>query len=188
MIRIFGIIALLFLSCCATDKIQQTQSENCFQYTFFPQFQRCSEQVVKGSYDYRFGFEKDIIDQYFAYGEVLALQVERKTLDNIEAFKQWGDELDAATSKAQLREGKALELTIVTAALAVTAYSLYKQNLKIKDTNRTQLTTSSSVNRLTPTSSSITNYTPNSGVAACKVGLLINRIQGITNNLMRTWC
>ena len=76
--KLANILVFLFLISCATQKVQETQQENCYQYTSFPEFHRCSEKVVKSSYSYRLSFERDIIDQYFAFGEVLALQVEKK--------------------------------------------------------------------------------------------------------------
>ena len=75
---IIGLI-FFFLVSCATQKVEVIQQENCYQYKTFPEFHRCSEKVVKSSFDYKFSFERDIIDQYFAFGEVLALQVEKKT-------------------------------------------------------------------------------------------------------------
>ena len=165
--------------------MQETQQENCYQYTSFPEFHRCSEKVVKSSYSYRLSFERDIIDQYFAFGEVLALQVEKKTKDNIEVFEIWGDELDKAVKQAELRGKEAAEITIITAALAVTAYIIYKESRRIKEFKKLENSASSAVNKVAGTTSS---YTPNSGVAACRVGLLINRVQGTRNNLMNNWC
>ena len=77
--KLATVLIFLFLISCATQKVQETQQENCYQYASFPEFHRCSEKVVKSSYNYRLSFERDIIDQYFAFGEVLALQVEKKT-------------------------------------------------------------------------------------------------------------
>jgi hypothetical protein len=64
---------------------------------------------------------------------VLALQVEKKTKDNIEAFEIWGDELDKAVKQAELRGKEAVEVTIITAAIAVTAYIIYKETEEIKE-------------------------------------------------------
>ena len=98
---IIGLI-FFFLVSCATQKVEEIQQENCYQYKTFPEFHRCSEKVVKNSFDYKFSFERDIIDQYFAFGEVLALQVEKKTKYNIQAFEIWGEELDKAVAQAEL--------------------------------------------------------------------------------------
>jgi hypothetical protein len=179
------IFVFLFLVSCATQKVEEFQQENCYQYITFPEFHRCSEKVVKSTYSYRLSFERDIIDQYFAFGEVLALQVEKKTKDNIEAFEIWGDELDKAVRQAELRGKEAAEITIITAALAVTAYIIYKESRRIKEFKKLENSASSTVNKVAGTTSS---YTPNSGVAACRVGLLINRVQGTRNNLMNNWC
>jgi hypothetical protein len=179
------IFIFLILVSCATQKVEQTQQENCYQYTTFPEFHRCSEKVVKSGYSYKLSFERDIIDQYFAFGEVLALQVEKKTKDNIEAFEIWGDELDKAVRQAELRGKEAAEVTIITAAIAVTAYLIYKEHRRIKEFKKLETSASSAVNKVTGTTAA---YTPNSQIAACRMGLLINRVQGTTNNLMRTWC
>jgi hypothetical protein len=131
--RLIIVLFFLFLVSCATQKVEEIQQENCYQYKTFPEFHRCSEKVVKGSFNYKFSFERDIIDQYFAFGEVLALQVEKKTKDNIQAFEIWGEELDKAVTQAELRGKEATELAIITAAIAVTAYIIYKEQKKTKE-------------------------------------------------------
>jgi hypothetical protein len=183
--RLATALVFLFLYSCATQKVQETQQENCYQYISFPEFHRCSEKVVKSSYNYRLSFEKDIIDQYFAFGEVLAIQVEKKSKDNIEAFQIWGDELDRAVKQAELRGKEAVEVTIITAAIAVTAYIIYKENRRIKEFKKLENSASSVVNKAAGTTAA---YTPNSQIAACRMGLLMNRVQGTSNNFMRTWC
>jgi hypothetical protein len=131
--RLIISLVFFFLVSCATQKVEEIQQENCYQYKTFPEFHRCSEKVVKSSFDYKFSFERDIIDQYFAFGEVLALQVEKKTKDNIQAFEIWGEELDKAVTQAELRGKEATELAIITAAIAVTAYIIYKEQNKTKE-------------------------------------------------------
>ena len=84
--RLIISLVFFFLFSCATQKVEVMQQENCYQYKTFPEFHRCSEKVVKSSFNYKFSFERDIIDQYFAFGEVLALQVEKKTKDNIQNY------------------------------------------------------------------------------------------------------
>ena len=59
--------------------------------------------------------------------------VEKKTKDNIEVFEIWGDELDKAVKQAELRGQEAAEITIITAAIAVTAYIIYKESRRIKE-------------------------------------------------------
>jgi hypothetical protein len=151
-------IVFLFLISCATQKVQETQQENCYQYKTFPEFHRCSEKVVKDSYNYKFSFERDIIDQYFAFGEVLSLQVEKKNKNNIEAFNVWGEELERAVTQAELRGKEATDLAIITAAIAVTAYIIYKEQKKIKEVKSLTSSTSSSINSLTSSNSSACNY------------------------------
>jgi hypothetical protein len=156
--RLVVALIFLFLISCATQKVQETQQENCYQYKTFPEFHRCSEKVVKDSYNYKFSFERDIIDQYFAFGEVLALQVEKKTKNNIEAFNIWGEELEKAVTQAELRGQEATELAIITAAIAVTAFIIYKEQKKIKEVKSLTSSTSSSINSLTSSNSSACSY------------------------------
>jgi hypothetical protein len=156
--RLIIILSFLFFVSCATQKVQETQQENCYQYKTFPEFHRCSEKVVKDSYNYKFSFERDIIDQYFAFGEVLALQVEKKTKDNAEAFNTWGEELEKAVTQAELRGQEATELAAITAAIAVTAYIIYKEQKKIKEVKSLTSSASSSINSLTSNNSSACNY------------------------------
>ena len=172
--KLANILVFLFLISCATQKVQETQQENCYQYTSFPEFHRCSEKVVKSSYSYRLSFERDIIDQYFAFGEVLALQVEKKTKDNIEVFEIWGDELDKAVKQAELRGQEAAEITIITAAIAVTAYIIYKEQNKTKEIKKFTSTTSKSVS----------NFVNPQDKSACNYGKYIYSITGRINGYM----
>ena len=164
----------IFLISCATQKVQETQQENCYQYTSFPEFHRCSEKVVKSSYSYILSFERDIIDQYFAFGEVLALQVEKKTKDNIQAFEVWGEELDKAVIQAELRGKEATELAIITAAIAVTAYIIYKEQRKVKEVK----------NLTSSTSKSVSSFVNPQNQSACNYGKYIYSITGRINGYM----
>jgi hypothetical protein len=163
-----------FLVSCATQKVEVIQQENCYQYKTFPEFHRCSEKVVKGSFDYKFSFERDIIDQYFAFGEVLALQVEKKTKDNIEAFEIWGEELDKAVVQAELRGKEATELAIITAAIAVTAYIIYKEQKKIKEVK----------NLTSSTSRTVSSFVNPQNQSACNYGKYIYSMTGRINGYM----
>lgn len=164
----------IFLISCATQKVDDIQQENCYQYKTFPEFHRCSEKVVKGSYNYKFSFERDIIDQYFAFGEVLALQVEKKTKDNIQAFEVWGEELDKAVIQAELRGKEATELAIITAAIAVTAYIIYKEQRKVKEVK----------NLTSSTSKSVSSFVNPQNQSACNYGKYIYSITGRINGYM----
>jgi hypothetical protein len=164
----------IFLISCATQKVDDIQQENCYQYKTFPEFHRCSEKVVKGSYNYKFSFERDIIDQYFAFGEVLALQVEKKTKDNIQAFEVWGEELDKAVIQAELRGNEATELAIITAAIAVTAYIIYKEQRKVKEVK----------NLTSSTSKSVSSFVNPQNQSACNYGKYIYSITGRINGYM----
>lgn len=164
----------IFLFSCATQKVDDIQQENCYQYKTFPEFHRCSEKVVKGSYNYKFSFERDIIDQYFAFGEVLALQVEKKTKDNIQAFEVWGEELDKAVIQAELRGKEATELAIITAAIAVTAYIIYKEQRKVKEVK----------NLTSSTSKSVSSFVNPQNQSACNYGKYIYSMTGRINGYM----
>lgn len=164
----------IFLISCATQKVEDIQQENCYQYKTFPEFHRCSEKVVKSSYNYKFSFERDIIDQYFAFGEVLALQVEKKTKDNIQAFEVWGEELDKAVIQAELRGKEATELAIITAAIAVTAYIIYKEQRKVKEVK----------NLTSSTSKSVSSFVNPQNQSACNYGKYIYSITGRINGYM----
>ena len=164
----------IFLISCATQKVEDIQQENCYQYKTFPEFHRCSEKVVKGSYNYKFSFERDIIDQYFAFGEVLALQVEKKTKDNVQAFEVWGEELDKAVIQAELRGKEATELAIITAAIAVTAYIIYKEQRKVKEVK----------NLTSSTSKSVSSFVNPQNQSACNYGKYIYSITGRINGYM----
>ena len=164
----------IFLISCATQKVDDIQQENCYQYKTFPEFHRCSEKVVKGSYNYKFSFERDIIDQYFAFGEVLALQVEKKTKDNVQAFEVWGEELDKAVIQAELRGKEATELAIITAAIAVTAYIIYKEQRKVKEVK----------NLTSSTSKSVSSFVNPQNQSACNYGKYIYSITGRINGYM----
>jgi hypothetical protein len=186
MSKILLALAILFFSSCTTEQIKQTQS-NCYILSSFTEFHRCSENIVKNSYEYKFSFERDIIDQYFAYGEVLSQQVERKTLNNAEAFKSWGDQLVKDTLRAEARGKEAQELVVLTGSLALIAFNIYKAKAPSPSVSNTQVQTSVTPN-ISRATTAVANYTPNSQIAACRVGLIINRVQGTVNNLMRTWC
>ena len=164
----------IFLISCATQKVEDIQQENCYQYKTFPEFHRCSEKVVKSSYNYKFSFERDIIDQYFAFGEVLALQVEKKTKDNIQAFEVWGEELDKAVIQAELRGKEATELAIITAAIAVTAYIIYKEQRKVKEVK----------NLTSSTSKTVSSFVNPQNQSACNYGKYIYSITGRINGYM----
>ena len=172
--RLIISLVFFFLVSCATQKVEEIQQENCYQYKTFPEFHRCSEKVVKSSFDYKFSFERDIIDQYFAFGEVLALQVEKKTKDNIQAFEIWGDELDKAVAQAELRGKEATELVIITAAIAVTAYIIYKEQNKTKEIKKFTSTTSKSVS----------NFVNPQDKSACNYGKYIYSMTGRINGYM----
>lgn len=172
--RLIISLVFFFLVSCATQKVEEIQQENCYQYKTFPEFHRCSEKVVKGSYNYKFSFERDIIDQYFAFGEVLALQVEKKTKDNIEAFEIWGEELDKAVIQAELRGKEATELAIITAAIAVTAYIIYKEQRKVKEVK----------NLTSSTSKSVSSFVNPQNQSACNYGKYIYSITGRINGYM----
>ena len=172
--RLIISLVFFFLFSCATQKVEVMQQENCYQYKTFPEFHRCSVKVVKSSFNYKFSFERDIIDQYFAFGEVLALQVEKKTKDNIQAFEIWGEELDKAVVQAELRGKEATELAIITAAIAVTAYIIYKEQSKAKEIKK--LTSS--------TSKSVSSFVNPQDVSACNYGKYIYSITGRINGYM----
>jgi hypothetical protein len=172
--RLIVSLIFVFLISCATQKVEVVQQENCYQYKTFPEFHRCSEKVVKGSFDYKFSFERDIIDQYFAFGEVLALQVEKKTKDNIEAFEIWGEELDKAVVQAELRGKEATELAIITAAIAVTAYIIYKEQKKIKEVK----------NLTSSTSRTVSSFVNPQNQSACNYGKYIYSMTGRINGYM----
>ena len=172
--RLIVSLIFIFLVSCATQKVEVVQQENCYQYKTFPEFHRCSEKVVKGSFDYKFSFERDIIDQYFAFGEVLALQVEKKTKDNIEAFEIWGEELDKAVVQAELRGKEATELAIITAAIAVTAYIIYKEQKKIKEVK----------NLTSSTSRTVSSFVNPQNQSACNYGKYIYSMTGRINGYM----
>jgi hypothetical protein len=172
--RLIVSLIFVFLVSCATQKVEVVQQENCYQYKTFPEFHRCSEKVVKGSFDYKFSFERDIIDQYFAFGEVLALQVEKKTKDNIEAFEIWGEELDKAVVQAELRGKEATELAIITAAIAVTAYIIYKEQKKIKEVK----------NLTSSTSRTVSSFVNPQNQSACNYGKYIYSMTGRINGYM----
>ena len=47
-------------------------------------------------------FDKDFINAYFAYGEVLAIDVEKGRKNNFEAFKIWGEEFEKSVDESKL--------------------------------------------------------------------------------------
>jgi hypothetical protein len=150
------LIFLFFLlsSSCATQKISTIQEENCYDFKEFTKFHRCAERLTKDTYQYKFSFDKDIINAYFAYGEVLAIDVEKGRKDNFEAFKIWGEELEKSVDESREKGARAIKTAVVTAIIAIAVYSIYKEYLEdkyeIEEISQARNTTSNSINRLNP--------------------------------------
>ena len=136
---IFSIL-FFFISSCATKNIEKSQDEYCFSFKTFPKYHRCTEEIVKKSFKYKYGFEKDIIDKYFAYGEVLAIDVEKGRKKNIDAYKEWGMELQKAVVESEKKGKEAIRATVITAIIAVAVYAIYKEyledNYRIEEANQ----------------------------------------------------
>jgi hypothetical protein len=104
----------------------------------------------------------------------LLCKSKKKTKNNIEAFEVWGQELDKAVVQAELRGKEATELAIITAAIAVTAYIIYKEQSKTKEIKK--LTSS--------TSKSVSSFVNPQDVSACNYGKYIYSITGRINGYM----
>lgn len=130
-------IKLFFLSVifclvtsCATKNIQKSQDISCINFTSFPKYHECTEEVVKSTFKYKYGFEKDIIDSYFAYGEVLSIDVQKGRKENYEAFRIWGEELEKAVQQSEEKGKQAVKTTVITAMIAIAVYAIYKEYLE----------------------------------------------------------
>lgn len=159
----FVILFIFFLiTSCATTKVEKIQEDNCFSYKNFPDYHRCSERVVKNSYTYKLSFEKNIIDEYFAYGEVLAIDVEKGRKNNFEAFMVWGKELEKSIEQAKLKGKKTAKTVIITAVIAIAVYVIYKEYLEkqmeIKEISEAKKTTTSSISSLSFYTQNQCNY------------------------------
>ena len=152
------LLSLFFLNSCASQKISEIQEENCYDYKEFEKFHRCAERLTKDSYKYKFSFDKDIINAYFAYGEVLAIDVEKGRKDNYEAFRIWGEELEKSVNEAQEKGARAIKTAVVTAIIAIAVYSIYKEYLedtyKIEEISQTK----NSISNLNPVAQGRCNY------------------------------
>lgn len=162
MKTIFLLLLSFFLTSCATKKIDSMQKDTCVQLKKFPDFHRCSEAVVKNSYAYKLSLDRDIIDVYFAYGELLALDVEKGRKNNFEAYNIWGKELEKSIEEAELKGKKTAKTVIVTAAIAVAVYIIYKEyledQLEIKEVTEAKKTTTNSFNAVSYRNSQACNY------------------------------
>ena len=159
MKKIFLTLSLFFLiNSCATQNISEIQVENCYNYKEFEKFHRCAERLTKDSYQYKFSFDKDIINAYFAYGEVLAIDVEKGRKDNFEAFKIWGKELEKSVDESKEKGARAIKTAVVTAVIAIAVYSIYKEYLedtyKIEEISQTK----NSISNLDPVAQGRCNY------------------------------
>ena len=159
MKKIFLTLFLFFLiNSCATQNISEIQAENCYNYKEFEKFHRCAEKLTKDSYQYKFSFDKDIINAYFAYGEVLAIDVEKGRKDNFEAFKIWGKELEKSVDESKEKGARAIKTAVVTAVIAIAVYSIYKEYLE--DTYEVEeiSQTKNSISNLNPVAQGRCNY------------------------------
>ena len=159
MKKIFLTLFLFFLiNSCATQNISEIQEENCYNYKEFEKFHRCAEKLTKDSYQYKFSFDKDIINAYFAYGEVLAIDVEKGRRDNFEAFKIWGKELEKSVDESKEKGARAIKTAVVTAVIAIAVYSIYKEYLE--DTYEVEeiSQTKNSISNLNPVAQGRCNY------------------------------
>jgi hypothetical protein len=101
-------------------------------------------------------------------------KLKKKTKDNIEAFEIWGEELDKAVVQAELRGKEATELAIITAAIAVTAYIIYKEQKKIKEVK----------NLTSSTSRTVSSFVNPQNQSACNYGKYIYSMTGRINGYM----
>jgi hypothetical protein len=134
------IIIFCSITNCATKSIKKSQDISCINYTSFPKYHECTEGVVKSTFKYKYGFEKDIIDSYFAYGEVLSIDVKKGRKENYEAFRIWGDELEKAVQQSEKKGKQAVKTTVITAMIAIAVYAIYKEyledNYRIDEANK----------------------------------------------------
>ena len=163
MRKILAIFLFFLLSSgCATQKISTLQEENCYDYKEFNKFHRCAEKLTKDTYQYKFSFDKEIINAYFAYGEVLAIDVEKGRKNNFEAFKTWGEELEKSVDESKEKGARAIKTAVVTAVIAIAVYSIFKEYLddkyKVKEISQAKNSASNSINRLNPVAQGRCNY------------------------------